>query len=924
MRQLLRAHEYWRLRGVSADLVILNARGASYSQDLQQSIETMVRAIQSDIGHETHGDHGKVFVLREDLLSPQDLVLLRSAARVLILANRGSLSEQTVRLGRTGQTPRPRRPRADAGTAIPPALDLEFFNGMGGFTPDGREYITVLGRGQWTPAPWINVVANPAFGFQVSESGSGSTWSVNSRENKLTPWSNDPVGDAPGETIYVRDLDTGTVWGPTCLPIREEGRPYVIRHGQGYSRFEHTAHGIAMDLMMLVPLSDPVKISRLTLENLSGHTRRLSVTAYAEWVLGVARPGSAPFVVTSMDPATGAMFARNAWNGEFADRLAFADLGGLQTSWTGDRLEFLGRNTTLDHPESLERGERLSGRTGAGLDPCAALQTIVEIEPGGRAEVLFLLGQGESPEESRVLIERYRATSCDQVLREVREHWDGLLESVQVKTPDRSMDLMLNRWLLYQTLSCRIWSRSALYQSGGAYGFRDQLQDVMALAAVRPDIAREQILRAAARQFEEGDVQHWWHPPTGRGVRTRISDDRLWLVYAVSHYLRTAVDEAVLDEEVPWLAGALLEDRQQEAYFVPAESQQRSTLYEHCARALDRSLDVGSHGLPLIGAGDWNDGMNRVGQEGRGESVWLGWFLLVNLREFAPIADLRGDSERAARWRARADALQVSLDRDGWDGEWYRRAYFDDGTPIGSAGNDECRIDSISQSWAVLSGEGVGDRARQAMESVDRHLVRRADRLLLLLTPPFDRTVLDPGYIKGYPPGIRENGGQYTHAAIWSVMAFAEMGDGDKAADLFNLLNPIHHAKSRADVRRYKVEPYAVAADIYSEPPHTGRGGWTWYTGAAGWLHRAGLEWILGFRKQGSALRIDPCIPGRWRGFEITYRFGSTVYRIAVKNPKGVCRGVSRLSLDGTLLPTGTLVPLSDDGGEHHIEVILG
>ncbi|MBI4515493.1 MAG: hypothetical protein HY699_06735 [Deltaproteobacteria bacterium] len=948
VRQLLRAHQYWRMKQLAVDLVVLNERPASYAEDLHATLEALVRTSQSRSRSEADGVRGSVFVLRADQLSAEVRTLLRAVARAELLSRRGSLSEQVKLLeeppaaARPVPAPSPPRlvpplpikPEVRSKSSAPPEKasphpPMEFFNGLGGFDTGGREYVTILGEGQWTPAPWVNVIANPSFGFQVSVEGGGYTWALNSREHQLTPWSNDPVSDRPGEVIYVRDLDSGALWCPTALPIREEGGSYVVRHGQGYSRFEHTAHGIGLELLQYVPLDDPIKISRLQIRNHSAQSRRLSVTAFVEWVLGASRGGSAQFVVTEIDPDTGAMLARNPWTTEFSGRVAFADLAGRQLACTGDRTEFLGRNGTLDHPAALVGEAPLSNRVGAGLDPCGVLQTALELEPNAMVEIAFFLGEAATKAEALSVITRYRGTDLDAVLRQVTEHWENVLGTVQVRTPDRAMDLMLNRWLLYQTLACRVWARSAFYQASGAYGFRDQLQDVMALTVSQPALTREHLLRAAARQFVEGDVQHWWLPPSGQGVRTRISDDRVWLAYAAAQYLEVTGDLGVLDEMVAFLEGPALRAGDYDSYFQPMVAEERAPLFEHCARALDGSLAVGEHGLPLIGAGDWNDGMNRVGEAGKGESVWLGWLLHATLSAFAPLAQARGESARAATWQQHAAALRESLDREAWDGQWFRRGYFDDGTALGSAASDECRIDSIAQSWAVISGAADSARSARAMAAVDEYLVRRNDGLVLLFTPPFDRTELDPGYIKGYPPGIRENGGQYTHAAAWSVIAFAMLGDGDKAGELFSMINPINHASTRTAIRRYKVEPYVVSADVYSQPPHLGRGGWSWYTGAAGWLYRAGLEWILGFRIRGETLLLDPCVPKAWRGFEIVFRYRTARYEIAVENPQGVSRGVARAELDGAVLPAEppgnpARVPLSDDGVTHRVRVFLG
>jgi cyclic beta-1,2-glucan synthetase len=764
-------------------------------------------------------------------------------------------------------------------------------------------------------------VANPECGFLVSEVGAGYTWVGNSQLNRLTPWNNDPVSDRPAEVIYVRDETTGEFWTPTPLPVAG-AMAYEVRHGQGYTVFEHTSHALIHELTLFVPVDDPVKLYVLKLRNNGQEQRRLSATFYAEWVLGTVRDLAPMWVITEVDEDTGALLARNAFNADFPTHVAFVGATARARSFTCDRTEFLGRNGSLAKPAALSRA-KLSGAAGAEFDPCAALQTAVELMPGEEKVVVFLLGQAPTAEAVRQLVDRYRdVAKVSTALAEVKARWDHVLDTVQVRTPNPALDLLVNRWLLYQVLSCRLWGRSALYQSGGAYGFRDQLQDVMALLYACPQETRAQILRSAARQFREGDVQHWWHLPRGAGIRTRCSDDFLWLPFVVTNYITVTGDTAILDEPVPFIDQPPLRPEQDEDYRVPTVTEDTATLYEHCLRAVEHGLRFGPHGLAIIGTGDWNDGYNRVGREGKGESVWNSWFLLPILRDMASLAAARGDADRAACYCDQAERLHEAVEQHAWDGRWYRRAYFDDGTPLGSDQNDECKIDSLAQSWAVLSGSADPERARQAMAEVDEFLVRSQDGLIRLFTPPLDKSKLEPGYVKGYVPGIRENGGQYTHAATWVIRAAATLGQGGRAMKLFDLINPINHTATPEGVQRYRNEPYVVAGDVYGEPPHTGRGGWTWYTGSASWLYRTVLETMLGFQKEGSRLKVDPCVPASWSEFEITYRCGSATYRIKVNNPNKVERGVQRVVIDGHDIDGP--IALSDDGKEHAVVVTMG
>jgi cyclic beta-1,2-glucan synthetase len=913
---LLRAQRYWQFKGLAVDLVFLNDASPAQAEAVQSSLEAAVKG--------TVKGRGALIALRADTMPAEHRELLRVAARAIINARR-ALPEQLVQPPEPAPAPRPRRANGGAVSAAPAPLarlKLEYANGLGGFDAAGREYVVDLNEDQWTPAPWINVIANEQFGFLASADSSGSTWSLNAQQNQITPWSNDAVSDTPAEAIYLRDENSGDLWSATPLPIRTRSA-YRIRHGFGYTRTEHAAHGISVDLTQFVPQGDPVKISRLKIVNRSGAPRRLSITHYVDWMLGNQNNQAAPFIITSVEPKTGALLARNPWNTDFLGRVAFMDMRGVQQTWTGDRTEFIGRHGSLAEPAALLGMQSLSKRVGGGFNPCGAMQTQLSLAPDEAAELTLLLGEERSADAAVALIMRYRTANLDAAQKGVTDFWERTLGVIRVETPDRSMDVLLNGWLLYQVLSCRVWGRTAFYQSSGAYGYRDQLQDVMALCVCAPAIARAHILRAAGRQFPAGDVQHWWLPTSGQGIQTRVSDDRVWLAYVTAHYLEVTGDNAVLDEQVPFLSGGPLPPGTLENFTAPATGDS-ATLFEHCVRALDSSLKVGVHGLPLFGSGDWNDGMNRVGVLGKGESVWLGWFLHATLMRFAAIAEARGAPPTAEHWRKSAAAVQQAIEREAWDGDWYRRGYYDDGTVLGSSSSDECRIDSVAQSWAVISGAAQRQRAVQAMSAVDTHLVRRDDALVQLFTPAFDRTPLDPGYIKAYPPGLRENGGQYTHAAMWTTLAFALLGDGDRAAELFSLLNPIHHADTRAGVERYKVEPYVVCADVYSVPPHVGRGGWTWYTGSAAWMYRTAVEGILGLALRGQMLVLDPCIPRAWPGFTVTYRHGSSRYRLAVKNPGGVSRGVAKVSLDGQQVPGSGAIRLVDDGRQHDAEITLG
>ncbi|HEX5103792.1 MAG TPA: glucoamylase family protein [Pirellulaceae bacterium] len=920
VQQAVQAHAYWRLKGLVVDLVIWNEDDSVYRQELQQAIVDLVAASPEASLVDRPGG---IFIRRGEQMSDEDQALMQTVARIVLVDEAGTLAEQAERRGRSDVSIPPLKPvrrQSEPVSYEPPQRDLAFFNGLGGFSHDGREYVTILAPDQTTPAPWVNVIANAQFGTVVSEGGSAYTWAENSREFRLTPWRNDPVSDISGEAIYLRDEESGRFWSPSPLPARGKNT-YMVRHGFGYTIFDYTEEGLTTELCVYVATDAPVKFYKLKIANRSGRTRQLSVTGYWELVLGDFRSKTLLHVVTESDPTSGAILARNVYSPEFGDRVAFFNCSEMARTFTGDRAEFLGRNGQFASPSAMRR-VRLSGRVGAGYDPCAAFQAPLTLADGQERIITFTIGAAGGAAEARSLAQRYRSVdSAHRAIEGVWDYWSRTLGVVYLETPDPRVNYLANGWLIYQTLACRMWARTGFYQSGGAYGFRDQLQDAMALVHAQPTLLREHLLRAASRQFREGDVQHWWHPPLGRGVRTHFSDDFLWLPLAICRYVGITGDTGVLDERIPFLTARLLRDDEESNYDLPQISHEIGTLYEHAVRAIDHGLRFGQHGLPLMGSGDWNDGMNLVGHRGKGESVWLAFFLFQVLTQFAKLARRRGDVTLADRYTVEAGRLRGNIEENGWDGQWYRRAYFDDGTPLGSAANEECQIDAISQSWSVLSGAGTPERRIAALSSVDKRLVRRDARLILLLDPPFDKSNLDPGYIKGYVPGVRENGGQYTHSAIWTVMAMAAMGDRERAWELFSLINPISHGATADDIATYRAEPYVVAADVYGVDPHTGRGGWTWYTGSAGWMYRLIVESLLGLHLEVDKLRFAPCLPAQWTEFKIHYRYRETFYHITIRND-AAGGTVGRLVLDGAEL-SDDFVTLIDDRQDHELEVEL-
>lgn len=917
VKQLLKAHEYWSAKGLNVDLVILNSQESSYMQNTMDLLKDLV---YSSYARVKMNKQGGIFLQSIYTMSSEVIKLLKACARLVIDCNKGELITQITNNNEIQdeiddlQVKDINYHTEDCDFNVE---KLKYYNDIGGFDTENDEYVIVLNDMKDTPAPWINIISNKDFGFHVSEGGSSYTWCSNSRENKITPWSNDWITDMPGEALYLRDEVNGKVWSISTKPVRDDGK-YIIRHGFGYSNFKHNAHGIVGEMTVFVPKKEKVKICLIKLKNDTSVERKLSLTYYAHLNMGVVPQFTSQYISTYLNEKNKYIYAKNPYDESFGEFISYLKIiGGENESFTGNRKEFIGRGGNVKFPKALKK-VKLSNMTGAGMDPCLAENSIFKLNPYEEVELVVMLGEEKNIEDIDKVIGKYGEISkAKEELRYVKEYWKSMLKSIQVKTPDKSMDILLNGWLMYQTIACRMWARTAFYQSGGAYGFRDQLQDTMSINYLNPEITRSHILYSASRQFIEGDVQHWWHPIVDSGIRTRFSDDLLWLPYVTADYIKNTGDYDILHENVGYLEEEPLKEDEDERYNIAGKSEKTGTIYEHCIKSIERALKFGIHNIPLMGSGDWNDGMSNVGNKGKGESVWLAWFLYSILDSFIEICKYENDIKKSERYAKMQQFIRENIEDNAWDGSWYRRAYFDDGTPLGSMENDECQIDSISQSWAVISGGGDEERVKVAMNSLEKYLIKEDKGMVMLLTPPFDKSILNPGYIKGYVPGVRENGGQYTHSVAWVILALIKMGQCNKAWKIYNMINPINHTKSRFECEIYKVEPYVMAADVYAVEPHVGRGGWTWYTGAAGWMYRVGIEGIIGLQlKGGKGFNIKPCIPDSWNSYEIVYKNNNAVYNISVK------RGENKeVKLDGKVIEDG-LIPFFDNG-VYNVEVII-
>jgi len=919
VNKIIKAHAYWRLKGLHVDLVIWNEEHGSYRKELLESISEMISKEAEIYLSDTYGN---IHIKSLDHFTHEDQILIKTVARVILHDNKGSIEEQLNSLNIEEPLPifKNSKPIILESSLLKVKLpdDLQYFNGIGGFSSDGKEYKILTSKEITTPAPWVNVIANPEFGTVVSQSGSAYSWAGNAHEYRITPWSNDPVSDNGGEAIYLRDEESGHFWSASNFPIRADN-PYIVTHGFGYSKWEHVENNIFTEMEISVDKDLPVKFIKIKIINKSGKEKKLSLTGYMELVLGDIRSKTNMHIITEFDQITSSILFKNRYNAEFSERVGFFKLIGKMSSYTCDRNEFIGRNKNLCNPQALSL-KKLSGKSGAALDSCAALQLKFDLIDGEEKEIIFLLGNGKNQQSTEAILEQFITNNdVDNAITDAKKYWTDTLASIQISTPDPTMNILVNGWLGYQNIACRLFARSGFYQSGGAFGFRDQLQDVLAAMYLDPNLARNQILNSASRQFIEGDVQHWWHPPMGRGVRTRCSDDLLWLPYVVSEYIKMTEDFGLLDENVTYLEGKKLSDNEDSNYSLPITGNFSGSIYEHCVRAINYSLKFGSHGLPLIGSGDWNDGMDQVGNKGKGESVWLGFFLFDILNKFIPLSEIKKDYEFVELCRTEAKNLQKNVESSAWDGEWYKRAFFDDGTPLGSKENTVCKIDAIAQSWSVISGLAEETRMKTAMESLNQNLVDRDLKIIKLLDPPFDKSDLNPGYIKGYIPGVRENGGQYTHAAIWSMLAFSKLKDSEKVWELLSLVSPINHSLNQKQVGIYKVEPYVMAADIYAAPSHKGRGGWTWYTGSAGWMYSFLVGSFIGMKVEKDRLVFNPCFPKNWDSVTIQYKFHSTDYTITFKQKE--LNEEMNWKIDEKT-GNGNSIQMEDDGKVHKVIVM--